>query len=254
MIVSLKGIDLGREILIFLDYDGTLVAIRREPRLAVLSAARRRFLESLSDILRVGIVSGRSLDELRGLVRVDGISYVGNHGLEILSGRRCWIHPGALRARPVLKKALGRIRRKIDGIPGVLVEDKVLTASVHVRGADPSLRPRVLEIMEEEIRSRRSKLKITSGKMVFEIRPNVRWDKGQGVLKASRWMKGDGTAIRVYVGDDRTDEDAFRALGGEDLTIHVGRNRDTAARFRIRDVDHVWEFLGSLRQKLLAGR
>jgi trehalose 6-phosphate phosphatase len=250
MIPPLEDLNIDGTMLVFLDYDGTLVPICSEPRLAVLSPGRRRFLESLGRILRIGIVSGRSLADLRRTVRIDGISYLGNHGLEILAGRWSWVHPGALSARPAVRTALRRIRREIGGTSGLLIEDKGLTASLHVRAVEPALRARVLEATMDEIQRLRPALKVTAGKMVIEIRPNVMWDKGRGILKVSRWMGRGRTAVRVYIGDDRTDEDAFRALGGKDVTIHVGRSGITAARFRISDVDHVWKFLEALGEKL----
>ncbi|MEN6312414.1 MAG: HAD-IIB family hydrolase, partial [Acidobacteriota bacterium] len=97
---------------LFLDYDGTLVPIRKTPELAVLKPSRRRLLERLSRNIFVCIVSGRSLDDIRKLVDLRDIAYIGNHGLEMTYRNLRWTHPHAVRARPVLRETLVRIRRR----------------------------------------------------------------------------------------------------------------------------------------------
>jgi trehalose 6-phosphate phosphatase len=236
----------GARVLLFLDYDGTLVPIRRTPEEAVLSASHRRFLERLARRTFVCVVSGRSLPDLRRRVGARGVAYIGNHGLEIRDGRVLWIHPDAERLRPVLGSALAAIRRETRGIPGLLVEDKGVTASVHYRLADPRRYPGLKETIEREVGKRGRRLKLTEGKKVIEIRPNVPWDKGRGVRELVRRRRFDAADVRAYIGDDRTDEDAFRALRRDDVTVAVGRGRPSGARFRLPDVDAVWNLLRAL--------
>ena len=247
----LQKVTRGRTILLFLDYDGTLVPIKKAPGLAVLRASRRRLLERLSQNAFICIVSGRSLADIQKLASIKNIAYIGNHGLEISYRGRQWIHPEAKRIRPVLKSVLERIRRKTGDRPGLLVEDKGLTGSIHYRRLAAPLSKELREIIEFEVRLRSRELKLTEGKKVFEIRPTVDWDKGKGVRELIRWLRTMQPVLRIYIGDDRTDEDAFRALGRGNITIIVGKRRDSHARSRLPDVNAVWMFLGALLPKIV---
>lgn len=236
----------GERILLFLDYDGTLVPIKKTPELAVLHPLRRRFLERLGEDVFICIVSGRSLAEIRRLVGIKGIAYIGNHGLEISYGQKIWIHPEVKKSKPVLRKALKRIRERTQVLPGVIVEDKGLTGSIHYRQLSPAFWKPLKKIVRTEVESRRQELKLTEGKRVFEIRPNIQWDKGQGVLELIGWLDPRATILRIYIGDDQTDEDAFKVFDGDALTILVGHGENTFAHYHIKDVDVVWKFLSAL--------
>ena len=236
----------GKQIILFLDYDGSLVFIKKSPELAVLHPKRRRLLEFLSERTVVCIVSGRSLAEIRKLVGIKDIAYIGNHGLEILYGHKSWIHPRAEKTKPILGRALARIGSRIGHLPGVIIENKGVTGSVHFRRSRSGQEPVIKKAVEDEVRLKSRSLKLTAGKKVFEIRPNVKWDKGKGVQEVSRWFPRQKTFVRIYIGDDQTDEDAFKALGRNAVTIHVGQRESTHARYRLADVDQVWKFLRDL--------
>jgi len=242
----LQEIAEGRRIFLFLDYDGTLVPIRRSPEMAVLRASRRRLLERLSRSVFICIVSGRSLADIQKLAAIKDLAYMGNHGLEISCRGRVWIHPEAKRIKPVLRRVLERIDRKTGDWPGLLVEDKGLTGSIHYRRLTAPLPRGLRDMLEHEVLFRKGELRLTEGKKVFEIRPNTVWDKGKGVLELCRWLEIKPPALRIYIGDDQTDEDAFRALGGKDITIRVGKRKDSYARWQLPDVAAVWKLLSAL--------
>jgi trehalose-phosphatase len=231
-----------------LDYDGTLVPIRRRPDLASLRPERRAELARLGRKALVGIVSGRPVDELRRIVGVPGLAYIGNHGLEIRAKGRTWVHPGAVRQERAIGRAAAAIGAKIRGFPGAFVEDKRLTVSVHFRQAAARHYASLRSAAAEEVRRSGGGLALSRGKKVLEIKPDIRWDKGRGVLKLLRWAGGSRRLFPIYIGDDRTDEDAFRSLRDRGLTIRVGSGRRTLARCRLRGVDDVWEFLDALRR------
>lgn len=239
----LRMIDPGQRLLLFLDYDGTLVSIQRSPDRAVLPHRRRRFLEALSERMFICIVSGRSLADVRRCVGIEGLAYIGNHGLEARWGRRTWVHPLANKRRPALGRLLKRIEARTRRFPRLFVEDKGVTGSVHFRRLDPALVAPLRRIVAEEVRRKGGTFMVTEGKKVLEIRPDIDWDKGVGIRKLMNWLPRERGTVRIFIGDDRTDEDAFRALGGDSITIHVGRGRETRARYRLADVERVWTFL-----------
>lgn len=248
MMDSFRKIAGKRRIFLFLDYDGTLVPIKSSPELAILRPSRRHTLERLSRRIPVCIVSGRALTDIRKMVGIKDIAYIGNHGLEMLCRGRRWVHPEAKMIRPLIKKTLDVIREKSGEWPGLLIEDKGLTGSIHYRRLTATLPKGLREIIENEVRSRSHKLKLTEGKKVFEIRPNIDWNKGEGVRELGHRLDARRRDLRIYIGDDQTDEDAFGVLGKDDLTILVGKKRSSLARSRLTDVNAVWKFLAALLQ------
>lgn len=204
--------------LVALDFDGTLSPIVPVPGEAALHADVEeplRRLASRADTV-VGIVSGRGLSDVRARVRLDGVYYAGNHGFEILGPGLDRVHEAARAARPALERAAAGLREALAGEPGAEVEDKTWTLTVHYRRADrPGAEGRVRSAVEGA--GAVPGLRVTEGKKVFEVRPDVDWDKGA----ATRFLLetlGEGRELpALFIGDDRTDEDAFavvRELGG----------------------------------------
>ena len=173
------------DVLLLLDYDGTLAPIAPRPELAVLPAAARRVLADLSvhPRFRPGIISGRGLSDLRERVGVPGIIYAGNHGLEIIGAGDDFVHPQAAGLRPALERVGSELQSRLAGYPGVLVEDKGLTLSVHYRQTDASLVPPVERTFDDVVSAAPVGLKVTRGKMVLEVRPDVAWGKGNAIAK-----------------------------------------------------------------------
>lgn len=214
---------------IFLDYDGTLAPIARHPSKALLPVSTRHLLEELSreKNIWVSVVSGRALREVRRMVGLNRICYVGNHGLEVQGPKLRHINPKAQRSRPVLSRIALQLREILRPIREAWVEDKGLTLSVHSRGVAPPDRLLVRNAFYEVVRPYQEKgqVRVTAGKEVFEVRPPVRWTKGTVVswLLARRMaLTGPKPVLPVYIGDDLTDEDAFQALGKRGITVVVG--------------------------------
>jgi trehalose-phosphatase len=246
----------GRPILLFLDYDGTLAPIASRPGLAVLPLERRRFLSALAEEpwLKGAVVSGRELKDVKRRVGARGFVYVGNHGLEIEKGREVWVHPAAALARARLRGAARKLRRLLGAVPGVSVEDKGFTLTVHYRLASaarlPEIEARLLKAIAPDLAA--GKFSVRPGRKAWEVRPVVDWNKGSAV----RWLL-DGPFARVrgglpvYIGDDATDEDAFRVLRRRGLCVKrrslETAGRPTAAQAHLDSVDEVFEFLRRLR-------
>ena len=229
----------GRLVLL-LDFDGTLAPIVDRPERAGMPDRTRRALERLMAMegVVVAVVSGRGLADVRERAAIPGIAYAGNHGMEIEGAGLHRIHPQAAAARPELEAAAAVIEPALEGIDGAFVEDKGLTLSIHYRLA-PDHAEEVREIVLEAAAGRAG-LAVTEGKMVLEVRPRVEWHKGRAVLFLLEQMQPPRDAPVLYLGDDRTDEDAFRALQGwsptaEGILVAEAPSADSAATSHLRD-------------------
>lgn len=237
----------GRLVLLF-DFDGTVAPLVARPDAATIPRSTRVALERLR--LRSGVmmavVSGRGLADVRERAAVAGIVYAGNHGLEMEGDGWRWTHPDAVAARPTLDAVATEITPVVESTDGAWVEDKQLTLTVHFRLADEVAVPRLRDAVQAAV-APRDGVRMIEGKMVLEVRPTVAWDKGRAVLfLLERWRPAAGAPV-LYLGDDTTDEDAFRALaekGGGAEGIIVGTPVDgTAACSFVRDVEEVSELL-----------
>ena len=231
------------EILLFLDFDGTLAPIVEDPSLARMPPETRQALARLAADPRfsLAIISGRALSDLHHRVDLEDLIYAGNHGLEISGPGVEFIEPTAAERLKALGELSRHLKVRLHDIPGVEVENKVLSASVHFRRARATSLPEIRQIVEDAVVFDGNPFEITEGRKVLEIRPRVGWDKGMAV----RWIQqasGHPAALPLYIGDDSTDEDAFLALP-EGITIAIGKARETAAQYFLDRQDLVPEFL-----------
>ncbi|MBI3995557.1 MAG: trehalose-phosphatase [Nitrospirae bacterium] len=230
---------------LFLDFDGTLAPIAPRPEQAWLPLKTLRLLKSLSRRVPVVIVSGRSLRDIRFRVGLEGIIYAGNHGLEIAGcGLRHRIGD-AIHWRRFLKAVAEQLRKDLSGLHGILFEDKGSTLSVHYRLTRGAVRRKAARLFSGRMGplQRRGRVRITRGKAVWEIRPPVEWDKGRAVAWIMRQPKFRGR-WPIYIGDDETDQDAFRMIRRIGVGIAVGpRNQKGSAHFVLRDPGEVYRFL-----------
>lgn len=237
--------------LVALDFDGTLSAIVERPEQAVLLPAAQEALVRLADRADtdVAVVSGRGLDDVRVRVGIPELFYAGNHGLEIEGPGIRQVHEQAAAARPRLEHCRAGLSDALAGIEGVEVEDKVLTLSVHYRRVrDTGTEERVVAAVRR-LCGGDPELRITTGKKVVEVRPDVEWDKGRATRFLLDALHAEGLLIpTLFVGDDVTDEDAFRVVGEHGAGIVVGREppAETAATAWLRSPEEVAELLAAL--------
>ena len=231
---------------VFLDYDGTLTPIVARPELAALSDGMRATLVRLAARLPVAVVSGRDVAVVAGLVGIDGPAYVGSHGLDITGfGDAAARHEVAREFVPQLDAAERELRRATAATPGVLVERKRFSVATHVRLAAPAARTAVDSIVARVARAYPS-LRRERGKLVFELRPDIDWDKGRAVCWLLEALGRDRSAA-LFIGDDLTDESVFRVLSGRGLGIVVSEaERPTAADLRLSNPAEVQTLLGRL--------
>lgn len=238
----------GRRPALFLDYDGTLTPIVDRPEQAVLDDATRAAVARLAAVCPVAVVSGRDLDDVARLVGLDQLVYAGSHGFDI-RGPHLRTQIG-LEYAPALERAGVALRRRLAGVPGALVERKRFAIAVHTRLVEPAAKPGMVEAVHA-IAQREPELRVTGGKEILELRPDLPWDKGRAVLALLDAL-GLADAVPVYIGDDETDEDAFRALAGRGpvgcgIGIRVmDPPAETAAGWSLRDPAEVRLFLERL--------
>jgi len=240
----LRRLRVAKRIFFFLDYDGTLTPIVSHPEEANLSEEMKRVLLALKKIpkVRLSIVSGRSLKDIRNRVGLKGIFYIGNHGLEIFEpqkGRKPLFDEEVV---PELKRIRDRLDQKLRGIEGTIIEDKGYVLAIHYRNVDPRWVPSILMMLKQEVRESITPLCLGFGKMVFEIRPKSNVNKGTVVLELLNQVDQDGV-LPLYIGDDQTDEDAFRVLNRRGITIFVGLSGNSSAQYYVNDPLEVHHFL-----------
>ena len=237
---------------VFLDYDGTLTPIADRPEQATLSASNRERLSRLASFCPVTIVTGRDVEVVRAFVRLDEIGYAGCHGLDIAGAAGTGLRYQAARTvLPALDGAEADLRRALAGVTGALVERKRYSVSTHYRLVDAHHAP-VVEDTVAVVARQYPELRREQGKKVFELRPDVAWNKGSAVAWLIEALSLDPGAA-IYIGDDETDEHAFELLAGCGVPVVVEQeDRPTWARYRVRDPGEVTEVLDLLIETLTA--
>jgi trehalose-phosphatase len=242
----------GDRLAVFLDYDGTLAPIVSHPEDAWLSESMRQVLRSLAARLPVAILSGRDLDDVRGRVLVDGIVYAGSHGFDIAGGGGLRRELGAAYL-PVLDAAEGELREALDEIPDAQLERKHFSVAAHYRNVNENDASKVA-LAVDAVAARHGELRRIDGKKVYELLPDIDWNKGKAVLWLLETLELErGNALPIFIGDDRTDEDAFRAIGKCGVAILVSEQPlATAASYRLNNSEEVECFLRELIARLPA--
>ena len=255
-----EALSTGGSLILLTDYDGSLTPVVGHPPLARLPNGVRADLRSLarSPRVRVGVISGRGLEDLRRQVGLPKLIYAGCHGLEVGGRRLRFQHPEAEAQRGALEALVGPLAQGTSAIGGVLIEPKGLAVAVHYREVAANEVP-VLEILVRQIvdrvaaRRAGTRLKVIGGDHAFEILPDVGWGKGE----CAQWIwRRVAPGLRrpvvlLYMGDDWTDELVFQALTGKAITVRVGSGEEpTTARYRLPDVNHVLRLVSALAEEV----
>ena len=237
----------AKSILLVCDFDGTLVGIKSTPQEVYLPQNVKQIITLLAKDKRniFGIISGRPLSEIKKLVGINSIFYVGNHGFEIkLPKKKKFVHPQAKKATRFIKNLVKELKRELSAYKEILIEDKTYTLSVHYRNCPRSQ----IASLKRDVRSiclplvKEGKIKVTEGKKVIEIRPPIDWNKGEALLWIEEKIKSP-KSLTVYIGDDKTDEDAFAQVK-KGLSIFVGKKKeDSCAEFYLEKPKEVINFL-----------
>jgi trehalose 6-phosphate synthase/phosphatase len=227
----------GAGLVLLFDYDGTLVPIAGHPRLAVMPESARRRLARLARMpaMFVGIVSGRTIDDLRDRVGLAHAYYAGTGGLEIACGHTAILQLDPARVTPLLADVAASVSCVLNGYAGAWLEQKPLGLTAHYREVAPRRTDAIRRAVADAVRPWFHSVRVVDGPMAVEITPDLGWTKGTALRIIARHAAG-AAALPLYAGDAMNDADAMIAaaeLGG--LTLGVGAQAPAIAQYRLAD-------------------
>lgn len=252
----------GKKIALFLDYDGTLSPIVDNPDHAFMTEDMRAAVKNVAKYIPTAIISGRSRDKVREFVGLQELYYAGSHGMDIMGpvrppndhadacsakGEEGNLFQPASEFLPMINEVFASLVEITKDIKGAKVENNKFCVSVHYRNVDEKCWQSVAQCVHD-ILKHYPRLRLTHGRKVLEVRPVLKWDKGKAVelILESLGLNNCTDFLAIYVGDDRTDEDAFKFLreGGRGLGILVSSTpKESSAFYSLRDPSEVMEFL-----------
>lgn len=242
-----------------MDYDGTLAPISLRPELALMPYNTRIILKGIvkNNRIFVSIISGRMLKPLKQLVGLKGIYYAGCHGLEMESAYVKGPLAGLERYKALIKEVkISLIKELKDIMPinALDIEDKGIILSLHYRRAGENRIKGLRRIFYRVSRphTKSGEMVVTRNKKVLELRPNIKWDKGMYCLyMLKKLSKRREKVLPIYIGDDRTDETAFKALGPRGITIFVkGERKTSLAQYYVDSTSKVRDFLQAIAENI----
>ncbi|XP_073117414.1 probable trehalose-phosphate phosphatase 6 [Elaeis guineensis] len=250
----------GKQIVMFLDYDGTLSPIVDDPDRAFMSENMRAAVREVARSFPTAIVSGRCRDKVYSFVQLRELYYAGSHGMDIKgpakqpkhtkAKAKALLFQPASEFLPMIDEVYEALVKKTESTPGAKVENNKFCVSVHFRCVDE----KKWSILAEQVRlvlKDYPRLRLTQGRKVLEIRPTIKWDKGKALefLLESLGFADCNDVFPIYIGDDRTDEDAFKVLRdrGQGIGILVSKfPKETSACYSLREPAEVMNFLHCL--------
>ncbi|XP_031130441.1 probable trehalose-phosphate phosphatase 4 [Ipomoea triloba] len=247
----------GKKIAMFLDYDGTLSPIVEDPDKAFMAPEMRDVVRNVSKYFPTAIVSGRCRAKVYNFVKLSQLYYAGSHGMDIkgptkgnLKGNQAVLCQPAREFLPMIEEVYKVLLEKTKSVPGAKVENNKFCLSVHYRCVEEKRWDELGEMVKSVIKEY-PELRLSQGRKVLEIRPTIKWDKGKALefLLEALGFANSNDVLPVYIGDDRTDEDAFKVLRerGQGFGILVSKApKETDASYSLKDPSEVMYFLKRL--------
>jgi len=239
----------GKHLLLLLDYDGTLTPIKNTPEQAFMSERVKVLLRKLSyrPHTTIGIVSGRDFNDLKKKIGLKNLIYASNHGFKIQGrGMRFETKVPALTLKELNAFCMD-IARKIHNIKGALVEKKRFSFVLHYRLVNAKDLVQLKELFYKSFKGYKDHgFRLKAGKKIIEVLPPIAWNKGEAVRYILRKIPKHDKVTTIYIGDDKTDEDAYKVLSGKNITVKVGKDSVSCAKYYLSAPDKVYEFLDSL--------
>jgi trehalose 6-phosphate phosphatase len=233
----------ARKVTLFLNVDGALASGQSADE---LDPALRGTLQALAESgILVTLYSGRSLDDLRRIVGIDGIVYAGNHGLEIGGLHIQFVESVAGARRPLVRRLARDLSKWLEPFSEARVECKELSVSVHCREAAAGPRAAIEAVVREAVEASEPFFQMNLGRTGWDIVPRTDWHRGTSTTWIHERLTA-GIGLLIYIGDDPGDEDAFRRFR-EGVTIRVGGPSASFANYYVPNAHGVYEFLEWLR-------
>lgn len=241
--------DRDRKVILCLDYDGTLTPIVANYNEAIISDRMRNLVHAISRKIPVAIISGRDVPFIQEHMKLPAAFYAGSHGFEVMGpdGYRHELKE-ARRILPILDRIEKDLRLFAASIEGMEIERKKFAMAIHFRKVEEKSRPAVHKKVADVL-AVNQELKAGKGKMLVELKPAIDWHKGKALELIVNELDPERSSKVIFIGDDVTDEDAFRVLKDGGIGIFVGAPEfTTAARYQLKDVNEVEEFLIELNE------
>ncbi|XAR66140.1 Trehalose-phosphatase [Bertholletia excelsa] len=259
----------GKRIALFLDYDGTLSPIVDNPDCAFMSKAMHTAVKNVAKYFSTAIISGRSCDKVYGFVKLTELYYAGSHGMDIMGpvkpvpndhpnsvgstdgqGKKVKLFQPASEFLPMINEVFKTLVETTQDIKGAKVENNKFCISVHYRNVDEKHWTTIGQRVNETLKDF-PELRLTHGRKVLEVRPVLDWNKGKAVefLLESLGLSNCNDVLPIYIGDDRTDEDAFKVLRERNRGYGIlvsSVPKESNAAYSLRDPSEVMEFLKSM--------
>jgi trehalose-phosphatase len=243
----------NHRLVVFLDYDGTLTPIVSDPMRALLTPEMRATVEKLRAKFTAGVISGRSLDKIQRFVGIPQLYYAGSHGFDIAGPNGTAIkNQVAADFVADLQQLRDTLALKVAGMAKAEVEDNIFSVSLHYRNVDAKYHDEIAEIAEAASKEHPN-IRCNRGKMVFEFKPKIDWNKGKALvwLLQALGLDEHEDVYTIYIGDDTTDEDAFDVFRTSPKRKGVGiivteHSMTTSAYFTLKDTNEVRQFLDKL--------
>ncbi|KAI3424243.1 hypothetical protein D9Q98_009599 [Chlorella vulgaris] len=246
----------GKLVAVFLDYDGTLTPIVSNPDQALMSEHAREAVRRVAQLFPTAVISGRGREKVQQFVRLEELYYAGSHGMDIVGPQveggphaDLAFQPAAQYA-PLMDGVYAELLEGVSSIVGSSVEHNKFCVSVHFRNCAPEDYPAVVGVVDA-VSAAHPELRVTRGRKVLEVRPQVDWDKGTALahLLEMLGLADPSQVYCIYIGDDRTDEDAFQVLADKQLgggILVSTKAKPTAGLWTLRDPAEVAAFLNRL--------
>jgi trehalose 6-phosphate phosphatase len=254
---QLEAAAAGKMVAVFLDYDGTLTPIVNNPDAAFMTEHMREAVRAVASVFPTAIISGRGREKVERFVQLEELYYAGSHGMDIAAptftgdGVSAGVaFQPASEYEPLMHQVGRELEAAIKGITGSAVENNKYCVSVHFRNCAVDQYAAVVSAVEGVV-TRHACLHITRGRKVLEVRPQIEWDKGKALLHLLQMLglSSSGDVFCLYIGDDRTDEDAFKILKDNNLGAGIlvsSKVKNTEGSWTLRDPGDVAAFLQRL--------
>ncbi len=242
-----------RQLVVFLDYDGTMTPIVSDPDAANLPDENREIITHLTEQTAVVAISGRDLQDLKSKIKLDSVIYAGSHGFDILGPNDLkMVHESEKDITPALDDAEKKLNEVLKNINGVKVERKKFAIAVHYRNVEEDKLVESVINKVQKIADRQKILKTGGGKKIMELKPNIDWNKGYALTWLKEKMNWNSEKyFLIFIGDDLTDEDGFKSIKDDGIGILVGSHGEkTSATYALNDTNEVTDFLHRLNQRI----